>query len=247
MDGVTPRKNGAGHVYAKLKHLLVNYRFKPNTQLPPNELANRLNVSSTPVREALHHLAGEHLLTSIQNKGFYSKGRSLEEMKELSVLSNVLLQYAIANSAAPLNGEHLLKYPTSENAIALAQIDQIISDACFIEAALERVAALSCNCCLLMMIRNLNDRTHYVRLLDLEAEERRFQLLQQTKCLIEQVRHRKIPDAIDNLQEQLRLSMSTLPQLVREGIVRSYSVSAFDLALSDRMARGAWVQDREPH
>src|ERR1700712_3223023 len=110
MDGVIPRKNGAGHVYARLKHLLVNYRFKPDAQLHPTELADRLKVSSTPVREALHRLAGEHLLLSVPNKGFYSKVLAFEEMKELFVISTVLLQHA--TSEALSNEDKSLEFPT---------------------------------------------------------------------------------------------------------------------------------------
>jgi DNA-binding GntR family transcriptional regulator len=237
MERVTPRKNGAGHVYAKLKHLLVNYQCRPEMQLHPTELADRLKVSSTPVREALHRLAGEHLLISVPNKGFYSKVLAFEEMKELSVLSKVLLQHAIAAGAAPLNGEQFLEYPVNANRTGLA--DQIVSDVQFIENAFESIAAASCNRCLSMMIRNLNDRTHYVRLLGLEMEERRSQILHRIKCLIEQVRSGNIPDAIDNLQEQLQLELLHMPKLVKEGLARSYSISAFDVALSDRIARSA--------
>lgn len=237
MEGVTSRKNGAGHVYAKLKHLLVNYQFKPEVPLHPTELADRLKVSSTPVREALHRLAEEHLLTSVPNKGFYSKVLAIEEMNELSVLSKVLLQHAIGTGAAALNAEQFLEYPVNANRTDL--VDQIISDAHFIENVFENIAALSRNRSLSMIIRNLNDRTHYVRLLDLETEERRFQILHQIKCLVEQVGSRNIPDAIDNLHEQLRLELLHMPKLVKEGLARSYSISAFDVALSDRIARSA--------
>jgi DNA-binding GntR family transcriptional regulator len=153
------------------------------------------------------------------------------------VLSKVLLQHAIATGAAPLQGEQFLEYPANPN--RTDQVDEIVSDVQFIENAFESIAAASCNRCLSMMIRNLNDRTHYVRLLDLEMEERRSQILHRIKCLIEQVRSRNIPDAIDNLQEHLQLELLHMPKLVKEGLARSYSISAFDVALSERIARSA--------
>jgi DNA-binding GntR family transcriptional regulator len=235
MEGTTPRKNGAGHVYAKLKHLLVNYQFKPATQLHPTDLADHFKVSSTPVREALHRLAGEHLLTSVPNKGFYSKVLAFDEMKELSVLSKVLLEHALTTGITPFDAKHFLEY--SPNQKTTDSMDKTVPDVEFIENALETIAALSCNRCLSMMIQNLNDRTHYIRLLDLEAEERRDQILQQIKRLVEQVADRNVPSAINNLREQLRLELLYMPKLVKEGLARSCSVAPFDAALSEPIAR----------
>jgi DNA-binding GntR family transcriptional regulator len=236
MEEITRRKNGAGQVYSKLKQLLINYRFKPDAQLHPTELAERLKVSSTPVREALHRLAGEHLLRSVPNKGFYSKVLAFDEMKELFVISNVLLQHAISEALS--NEENSLEFPIILDGANFAKIDQIMSDACFIEEVFNNIAAMSRNHCLSMMIRNLNDRTHYLRLLDLETG-RRSQLLQQVQSLVGHVRSRNIAEASSNLNEQLQISLLRMPQLVKEGLARSYSTSAFDVALSDRLARSA--------
>lgn len=244
MEHVYHRKNGASHVYTKLKHLLMNYRFKPNTQLHPTKLAGRLKVSSTPVREALHRLAGEHLLLSVPNKGFYAKALALDEMTELFVLSNVLLQHAIADSASPQSATP--SPPLPANLAGPLRADDAQSVAQFIEETFGRVAGLSRNQSLSVMIKNFNDRTHYVRVLDLELNERRSCLLQQTRSLFDNVRHHNRSEAIRNLQDQLRTNVASLPGLVKEGLVRSYATIDSCSTSDERVACAAWVLDRYP-
>src|SRR5262249_39450202 len=99
------RKNSASHVYTELKHTVLNYRFAPGRPLHLGELAEQLKVSSTPIREALHRLEGEHLLAFIPNKGFFCKVLNIDEMRELSVLRYVLVEYPIAANVHGMKGD----------------------------------------------------------------------------------------------------------------------------------------------
>jgi DNA-binding GntR family transcriptional regulator len=222
---ITPsqRKNDAAHVYAQLKHLVVNYQFRPGTQLHPKELGDQHGVSSTPIREALHRLAGEQLLVSTPNKGFFSKVLSVDEMNELSVLTHALLQHAITWDVKLLNRNGLAALP-NWNETSFEQIgNSPEAYASLIEQWIEGLAALSDNKCLMQLIGNLNDRTHYVRALDLEDAIRRQETIHQIQCFVECLRSRNIADAVINLQRQLEQKLSLMPALVKEGLVRSYA------------------------
>ena len=58
-------------VYQILRQELVRQRYKPGEWLQENEIAERLNVSRSPVREALRMLTGDGLLVEIPKKGVY--------------------------------------------------------------------------------------------------------------------------------------------------------------------------------
>ena len=49
-------------VYDELRHLIVNGEYSPGTRLVTENLAKKLGVSPTPVREALHQLEAEGLV-----------------------------------------------------------------------------------------------------------------------------------------------------------------------------------------
>jgi DNA-binding GntR family transcriptional regulator len=56
-------------VLESIKHAILTGRLKPGQPLVETELAQRLGVSKTPVREALKTLAGSGLVTMSQYKG----------------------------------------------------------------------------------------------------------------------------------------------------------------------------------
>ena len=238
MATVSRRKNGASHVYTELKHFLINYRFRPGTQLHPSDLAEQFKVSSTPVREALHWLGGEHLLVSVPNRGFFSKILNVEEMTELSILTHVLLQYSIAVNSREAHGGRFTE------TVDDGRFDKIIDDASLqlslLEELFEGIASLSANHCLVSTIKNLNDRTHYIRLLDLEEAGRRQETARQNRDLIEKIKVCDMSGAAGGLQQQLQTNLARIPGLVKEGLARSYA--APDPLIFDAGQNGAGIR-----
>ncbi len=57
------RGSSSGHVYAQLRNAIVTTQLPPGAALSEAEVAQRLNVSRTPVREAFRRLAAEGFLT----------------------------------------------------------------------------------------------------------------------------------------------------------------------------------------
>jgi DNA-binding GntR family transcriptional regulator len=224
-DMAIARKNSAGHVYAQLKHLLVNHQFRPGMQLHPSDLGDQLKVSCTPVREALHRLGGEQLLLSIPNKGFFASVLSSEEMMELCILMNALLQHSITSGIQILHRGRLITFPFNNGNSLEQSSDPARSYASFFEGLLESIASLSRNRSLVKLIRNLNDRTHYLQILDLDDTERRHEIACLTQRLIEDLRTQHASEAIGNLQQQLQRRLGLIPALVKEGLARSYAAS----------------------
>lgn len=51
-----------GRVYAAIKQQLLEGAFRPGERIEPAILSDELGASVTPVRDALHRLAGERLV-----------------------------------------------------------------------------------------------------------------------------------------------------------------------------------------
>src|SRR5215813_2782143 len=58
-------------VYAALRAAIVNAELEPGRRLSENELAERLGVSRTPVREALAQLRDERLIAIVPQLGTF--------------------------------------------------------------------------------------------------------------------------------------------------------------------------------
>ena len=57
-------------VYAAIKDQLRRRQFRPGDRLEPAVLAEQLNASVTPIRDALHRLTGERLVEAPRQEGF---------------------------------------------------------------------------------------------------------------------------------------------------------------------------------
>lgn len=75
-----------GQARETLRGWLLEGRWQPGDRLQPVALAEETGWSTTVVREALTHLAGEGLLTIQPNKGFFVPQLSLDELTWITEL-----------------------------------------------------------------------------------------------------------------------------------------------------------------
>ncbi|MBD2786212.1 GntR family transcriptional regulator [Xenorhabdus sp. DI] len=78
-------------VYLQIKNKIINNEFKPNEKLCISKLTDQLNVSSTPIREALNRLLHEQFVIKGDNRGFYTRSLDYKEQLELVILREILL------------------------------------------------------------------------------------------------------------------------------------------------------------
>ncbi len=70
-------------VYEQLKAMAVSYELKPGERLNEGELAKRLGVSRTPLREALNRLNTEGFLRFTPGKGSFCRELDAHEIFDL--------------------------------------------------------------------------------------------------------------------------------------------------------------------
>jgi DNA-binding GntR family transcriptional regulator len=75
--------NAAETAYAVLREAIVTNTLKPGTRLRADDLAKKLGVSKTPVREALRKLQAEHLITVQPGNALTVKSISEEQLFEI--------------------------------------------------------------------------------------------------------------------------------------------------------------------
>lgn len=90
----TPEANLAARVAAELRERIVMDHFEPGQRLPERTLAEELDVSRTPMREALKILASEGLVDILPNRGAVVAAISPEDIQEKTYVLSVLEQAA---------------------------------------------------------------------------------------------------------------------------------------------------------
>jgi DNA-binding GntR family transcriptional regulator len=79
----------------KLRRLIVSGELAPGERLVENEIASRLQISRTPVRDALFCLQGEGLATPRGKKGLEVSGLSAQEIDQIYPLIAALEKTAL--------------------------------------------------------------------------------------------------------------------------------------------------------
>jgi DNA-binding GntR family transcriptional regulator len=77
-------------VYERLKEAILNLEFKPGQTIAISEMARRLGVSRTPVREALSLLERDYLVRVVGKQGVLIRELTLDEMIHILQVREVI-------------------------------------------------------------------------------------------------------------------------------------------------------------
>jgi DNA-binding GntR family transcriptional regulator len=106
-DGVAPRRTAHEYARDRLRQAILDGELVAGSRLVQSELAIRLEVSTTPIREALRDLATEGLVRLDPHRGATVRSLSFVELQEVQRLSGVLEPLAIQD-VAPVMSDHEL-------------------------------------------------------------------------------------------------------------------------------------------
>jgi DNA-binding GntR family transcriptional regulator len=149
-----------------LKEAIVDTRLKLGEALSEEKIAASLNVSRTPVREALNILQAQGLIDIIPQTGsfvFLPSGKDIAELAEYRIMlekegASLALSRAADDTIAEMKKAFSLmeKARKAKNAVAYAKADNLFHMACFnncqnsyvrdaYDAVSGRIAALRCH------------------------------------------------------------------------------------------------------
>lgn len=220
-------------VYEALKAEVVNYRFRPGEQIRIAELADHLRVSSTPVREALIRLEAEGLLDVAPRRGFFAKTLDLNEMIDFVKYRFFLLKSAVEVADFGVTEGCLAPLAPDEPTRAVVPMSEgdhaprvHVGQAIWFETIMTRVASLSQNRAVVHAIRNVNDRMHYVRSIDLERSDVIVATQHSIERLWRSLQRADIAEAVAVLEHDRDGQIERLPTVIKEGLSRACTPTA---------------------
>jgi DNA-binding GntR family transcriptional regulator len=171
---VSTRSDGAAssvdRVYDRVKSMAMTYQIRPGDRVNEVYFCRKLNVSRTPLREALNRLVTEGFLRVSPNRGFFARPLDAKEVFDLYELRSVLETSAIrlaCERAQELEIAGLEKFvvssrdePDDQRAMKLLRLDEMFH---------ERIAELSRNQEILRSLKTINGKIHFVRWIDMQG------------------------------------------------------------------------------
>lgn len=162
-------------VYAAAKDLAVKHHFPPGARINEVDLARRLAVSRTPVREALNRLVRDGFLRFVPNRGFFARDVTPDLVRDLYELRAAIEVAAVRLACARAPDGEIEKVAAAWRAATgkgfkTARLDRMArADAAFHMG----IALLSGNAQLVATLSSLNEQIHFFRRVDQENGTRR--------------------------------------------------------------------------
>ncbi len=101
-------KGLANQAYDTLVDLILSRELKQGEQVQERALAQKLGLSRTPLREAMHRLEGERVLERKSNNRLFVRQITLQEIMETLYVRRILESDAAARSAGKIPVEKLM-------------------------------------------------------------------------------------------------------------------------------------------
>ena len=118
------RKTLSSQVYDRIRRAILTRALKPGTRIDQNQVAENLNVSLAPVREALKELGAEGLVTIIPRRGAFVTEISMTDLDELyfarALIEGETIYHAVPH-LSPAYLQNLQVLVDHMNEVALAE------------------------------------------------------------------------------------------------------------------------------
>ena len=220
-QGVRTRPaRGAEHIYARLKSMAISFAIRPDARVNEVELSKALNVSRTPLREALNRLMVEGFLTRAPNKGFIGRSLDAKQIYDLYELRRVLETSIVRIACERASDEDLggledfvresIRRREKTDTVGLLELDEQFH---------ERIAELTRNSEMVQALRGINARIHFVRWLDMK---RRY-TQQDHLRIVRALRAREVAKAVKLIEEHISRRLDQIVEVIRMGFAEIYT------------------------
>lgn len=117
-----------GSAYEEIRRGIVEGRYRPGERLVEQRIAEELDLSRTPVREAFRRLQSEGLVEVQPNRGVSVRGLTVDEIGDLYELRARLEAMAAERAATRANPDELVELTEAETEFAAAVSDARAGD-----------------------------------------------------------------------------------------------------------------------
>lgn len=203
--------------YDELKEMIISGKLKSNERIDEDFLSKSLNVSRTPVREAINKLEQEGWINIVPRKGMFVNNISIKEINDVFQVRNnlepIILEMAFERIEKEVLKNLKLEFLNFLNKKELSAEDNIRLD--YLDNQLHLLILKNCNNnFIIKMMENVYEHNMRIRNLSIQPKKRRFTATSE---------HIKIIDAIleNNFQKAIK-ELKNHNLKAREGFFNSF-------------------------
>ncbi|MBE7718629.1 GntR family transcriptional regulator [Lacrimispora indolis] len=204
-------------VFNTLRQAILKGELAPGERLMEIQLAERLGVSRTPIREAIRKLELEGLVLMVPRKGAEVAKISEKSLRDVLEVRRSLEELAIELACQRMTQESVEELEKKQeefkqavedgNAMEIAETDEAYHDVIY---------KGTCNDRLVQMINNLREQMYRYRLEYIKDEDKRQILLLEHDNILRAVKQRKVQEAKEAMREHIDNQEITVSKNIKE-------------------------------
>lgn len=208
-------------IYAEMKKMAISFYIRPGQRINEVELAKELNVSRTPLREALNRLVAERLISSQPGKGFFCRELDVKTVYDLYELRVILEEATIRQACMRATDEELLALKNNEYAAGLAYNGMTIGETTTADEAFHlAIIRLAKNDENVRLLNLINERIRFIRWVDMLTRVK--QTKTEHRFIMEALEVRDADRAGELMRAHIVKRMDQIVTVVREGYSSIY-------------------------
>lgn len=212
----TQKQKLANLVYDEVRAKIFAHIYKPGSRLSENQIANELNISRTPVREAMKMLSNENLVEVHNGAGIFVKMVTLKEIADIFQVRLILESSALRLIWDDITKEELEKLKEEWNTLKKRrQNGEVVSmnDISDTDATFHHFFAGKCtNLYLSSLLDDVKLKTRRFQLMAAESLGDAEETIRQHLEIIEFIEKKDLPGAESALRHHIQISLDYIVQ-----------------------------------
>lgn len=204
-------------VFKTLRQGILKGELAPGERLLEIQLADKLGVSRTPVREAIHKLAQEGLVVLIPRKGAEVASISEKALREVLEVRLAMETLAVSLACERMSVQEREALEQQMNAFERAvETDDLIKITQMDEAFHDVIYSGTHNSKLVVMINNLREQMYRYRMEYIKERDKRQMLVQEHREITKAICRQDADAAQKAIREHIDNQVMTVAQIIRE-------------------------------
>lgn len=203
-------------VFQTLRQAILKGELKPGERLMEIQLANKLGVSRTPIREAIRKLELEGLVLMVPHKGAEVAQITEKNLRDVLEVRKALEELAVSLACMRMTEEDLHKLRqaqeqfeevlTSEDITLVAEADVAFHDVIYMATDNQR---------LIHLLNNLREQMYRYRVEHLKQKMWHSRLLEEHKNLVESMEKKDVKRAMELTSQHIDNQVKNVSSILR--------------------------------
>lgn len=222
--GRSPRAaDSVERAYAAIRKMVVDFHLHPDQRINEMQLARQLELSRTPVREALNRLASEGFLVLRPNLGFFFRAPETDDLVQLFELRAIVEIGGLTLACQRADDEAIAKieefWTLAQERYRKHDPDEILS---LDESFHVQLMELSGNQELVRTLIGINARIRFIRRVQISLGKYHPKLIDEHTLLLEAVRARDSVRCAELLRAHIDMTFEDARTALKEALFHAY-------------------------